>query len=76
MSSNRQFVEALRAAHQEGYIKAMRDTHARMSAEVGWASAKEKDDEYHRGLRDGIIRAWEAIGLQRWTPTNDTKSGK
>ena len=73
--SNQQFVAALRAAHQDGYIKAMRDVHARMSKEVGWAFAKEGDDAYYRGLRDGILRAWEAIGLQRWTET-DIPSGK
>lgn len=53
----------------------MQDAHARMSKEVDWASAKDADDAYHRGLRDGIMRAWEALGLQRWTK-NDTQSGK
>ena len=72
---NDQLLQAIRAALHEGYIQAMRETHARMSKEVGWASAKEADDAYHRGLRDGIIRAWEAIGLQRWTKT-DSQSGK
>lgn len=73
---SKQLINALKSAKRDGYILAMQEMHAKMSAHVDWAQATAGDTEYHRGLRDGIVRAWEAIGLNRWNPTADTKSGK
>lgn len=73
---NKQLLEALSVARYEGFVAAKNQTFASLKAELDWLSAKSEDSEYFRGLRDGILRAYEAAGRDRWKKTRDTTSGK
>ena len=73
---NTQFILALKAAKQEGYSDAVREGMRSLHSAKAWSVATEGDTEYHRGLRDGILLAMEAIGYNRWETNQDTKSGK
>lgn len=73
---NNQLLQAIKAARQDGRVDAVKDLHQRIVDLTDWAEAKSDDDQYHRGMRDGLIMAMEAIGLNRWKTKRDTKSGK
>jgi hypothetical protein len=73
---NKQFLEALKAARKEGKIDAIREGMRALHSSAAWAAGRADDTEYHRGLRDGIVIAMEAIGYNRWETNQDTKSGK
>lgn len=72
---NPQFIEALKAAKKEGKIDAVREGMRSLHSATAWAQAQEGDSEYHRGLRDGIVLAMEAIGYNRWEAQRGMKSG-
>lgn len=73
---NHQLLQAIRAAREDGRADAIKHLHQRVAEMANWAEAKSADDQYHRGMRDGLIMALEAIGLNRWESKRDTKSGK
>ena len=73
---NNQLLQAIKVARQDGRVDAIKDLHQRIVELADWAEAKSADDQYHRGMRDGLIMAMEAIGLNRWKTKRDTKSGK
>lgn len=78
---NPQFISALKAAQKEGKAEAVREGMRALHSAKAWSIATEGDTEYHRGLRDGIVIAMEAIGYNRWElqrgmKLEDTKSGK
>lgn len=73
---NNQLLQAIKVARQDGRVDAIKDLHQRIVEMANWAEAKSADDQYHRGMRDGLIMAMEAIGLNRWETKRDTKSGK
>jgi hypothetical protein len=73
---NKQLLEAMQIARYEGFVAAKNQALKQLQDEMNWASSKEGDDEYHRGLRDGMVRAWEAVGRDRWKRSRDTTSGK
>lgn len=73
---NKGFIEALKAAKQEGYADAVRDGMRSLHSAKAWSVAQEGDTEYHRGLRDGIVLAMEAIGYNRWETQRGMKSGE
>lgn len=73
---NNQLLQAIKVARQDGRVDAIKDLHQRIIELADWAEAKSDDDQYHRGMRDGLIMAMEAIGLNRWKSKKDTKSGK
>jgi hypothetical protein len=73
---NNQLLQAIKVARQDGRVDAIKDLHQRIVELTDWAEAKSADDQYHRGMRDGLIMAMEAIGLNRWKTKRDTKSGK
>jgi hypothetical protein len=73
---NNQLLQAIKVARQDGRVDAIKDLHQRIVELTDWAEAKSDDDQYHRGMRDGLIMAMEAIGLNRWKTKRDTKSGK
>jgi hypothetical protein len=73
---NNQLLQAIKAARKDGRVDAIKDLHQRIVEMANWAEAKSADDQYHRGMRDGLIMAMEAIGLNRWETKRDTKSGK
>jgi hypothetical protein len=72
---NPQFIEALKAARKEARIDAIREGMRALHSATAWAQAQEGDDAYHRGLRDGILLAMEAIGYNRWEAQRGMKSG-
>ena len=72
---NTQFILALKAAKQEGYSDAVREGMRSLHSAKAWSVATEGDTEYHRGLRDGIVLAMEAIGYNRWETQRGMKSG-
>ena len=72
---NKQFLAALKVAKQEGYSDAVLDGMRALHSAKAWSIAKEADTEYHRGLRDGIVLAMEAIGYNRWETQRGMKSG-
>ena len=77
---NPQFINDLKAARQEAKIEAIREGIRSLHSASSWATAQQGDSEYHRGLRDGIVLAMEAIGYNRWETqrgmkTQNTKSG-
>ena len=72
---NPQFIQALKAARKEGKADAIREGMRALHSATAWAQAQEGDDEYHRGLRDGILLAMEAIGYNRWEAQRGMKSG-
>ena len=73
---NNQLLQAIKVAREDGRVDAIKDLHQRIVEMANWAEAKSADDQYHRGMRDGLIMAMEAIGLNRWETKRDTKSGK
>jgi len=73
---NKQLIEAINIARYEGFVASKNQTYEQLKSELDWASAKDQDDAYYRGLRDGIVRAWEAVGRDRWGKTRGTTSGK
>jgi hypothetical protein len=73
---NNQLLQAIKVARQDGRVDAIKDLHQRIVEMANWAEAKSADDQYHRGMRDGLIMAMEAIGLNRWETKRDTRSGK
>lgn len=73
---NNQLLEALKTARKDGRVDAIKDLHQRIVGLTDWAEAKSADDQYYRGMRDGLIMALEAIGANRWQSKRDTKSGK
>jgi len=72
---NKQLLEALKFAKQEGYGEAVRDGMRSLNSAKAWSIAKAQDTDYHRGLRDGIVLAMEAIGYNRWETQRGIKSG-
>jgi hypothetical protein len=77
---NPQFINALKAARSEAKAEAVREGIRALHSASAWATAKQEDSEYHRGLRDGIVLAMEAIGYNRWETQRgmkreNTKSG-
>lgn len=73
---NNALLQAIKAARKEGRADAIREGMRALHSSKAWAMAKQDDTEYHRGLRDGIVIAMEAIGYNRWETNQDTKSGK
>lgn len=72
---NPQFIQALKAARKEGKVDAIQEGMRALHSAKAWATASEGDTQYHRGLRDGIVLAMEAIGYNRWETQRGMKSG-
>jgi hypothetical protein len=72
---NPQFIQALKAARKEGKADAIQEGMRALHSATAWATASEDDTQYHRGLRDGIVLAMEAIGYNRWETQRGMKSG-
>lgn len=73
---SRQFLDAMKIARSEGKVEAIREMHQKIIELKVWADAKSSDDAYYQGMRDGIVKVMEGIGLDRWQNHKDTKSGK
>lgn len=72
---NGALLEAIKAARNEGKADGIRECVRALHSAKAWTSAQEWDTEYHRGLRDGIVLALEAIGDNRWEKRRGMKSG-
>lgn len=72
---NPQFIEAIKAARKEGRMDAIREGIRALHSAKAWSMASEGDTQYHRGLKDGIVIAMEAIGYNRWETQRGMKSG-
>lgn len=72
---NGALLQAIKAARAEGRVDAIRECMRALHSAKAWSMATEGDTEYHRGLRDGLVLAMEAVGYNRWETQRGMKSG-